>query len=167
MEPPVKFDLMGEPSANGGVTYDRIFVGDEAPFDVKLWQRHVPELYTRFPDNKKDIDKYVREATQAVDSVPLFVLSKLLPLRLQELVGPYLLRTFRRQAGRTMKEALADITQNPRLAALLGSLWIDTGSPPEKVTRFGRARSPRAHVLLRGPRRRPSSAEVLRFCQRW
>jgi hypothetical protein len=132
-EPPVYFDLMGEPDQSGGMTYDRIFIGDERPFDIMLWQKHVPELYKRFPEHKADIDRYIKEAREAVDSIPTFVLSKLLPLWLQELLGPIILRTFRKQASRTMKETLSEITRNPGLAALLGSLWIDTGCPPEDV----------------------------------
>jgi hypothetical protein len=56
---PVPVDLMGEPAdANGGVTYDRVFMqGDEdKPFGFQLYQKHLPELYRRFPDCKAEID---------------------------------------------------------------------------------------------------------------
>jgi len=134
-EEPVIFDLMGEPPCpDGSVVYDRIHVGDDEPFEVKLWQKHVPELYKRFPNNHADIKRFIKAADEAVDGVPCFVISKLFPLWLQKLVAPFLLAGFRRQAGKTMKEALESFTTNPKLAALLGSLWIDTGSPPDKTT---------------------------------
>src|SRR5260370_202724 len=59
----------------------------------------------------------------------MFVLSKLLPTRWRERVGPWLLRGFRKYAGMTTEQYFSKFS-NPRLASLLGSLWLDTGSAP-------------------------------------
>jgi hypothetical protein len=37
----------------------------------------------RFPENTKDIDKWMKEAAEIVDAIPVFVFTKLLPLRWQ------------------------------------------------------------------------------------
>eukprot|EP00455_Lapot_gusevi_P056682 TRINITY_DN9484_c0_g1_i1.p1 TRINITY_DN9484_c0_g1~~TRINITY_DN9484_c0_g1_i1.p1 ORF type:complete len:617 (-),score=87.31 TRINITY_DN9484_c0_g1_i1:11-1861(-) len=134
---PVPCDLMGEnPTADGGVTYDRIVLEgcSQAPFDIQLAQHHMPALYAAFPQHKADIDRYVREAQEAVKSIPIYVLSRLLPWAWQKRLSPWLLRTFHKHASRSQQEALQSITSHAPLASLLGSLWIDTGSPPDRAT---------------------------------
>ncbi len=59
-------------------------------------QTHLSEIYARFPEHRADIDRYLVEAKAAVNSIPMFVLSRLLPWWLQKLLAPVLLRTFRR-----------------------------------------------------------------------
>ena len=67
-----------------------------------------------------------------MDSVPRFVLSKLLPFSWQKFCAPVLLKTWQKHAGMTVKQALEGITDNKKLQAYFGSLWLDTGCPPEK-----------------------------------
>jgi hypothetical protein len=62
-------------------------------------QTHLPEIYARFPEHKAEIDAYLREAKAAVDSIPMYALSRLLPWWLQRLLAPLLLRTFRKYAA--------------------------------------------------------------------
>jgi phytoene dehydrogenase-like protein len=133
---PCECALLGEPpAADGSVVYERVHVQHESePFEFKLWQRHLPDLYKRFPEHRAEIDAWLAAAREAVEAIPRFVLSKLLPFRWQKRLAPLLLRTFRKHAGRTSEDVLKEITKNPRLASVLGSLWLDTGSPPHEAT---------------------------------
>ncbi len=113
-------------------------MGDDeaAPFDLQRFQTHLPALYARFPENKDDIDRYVREAGEACDSLIPYALSRLLPFSWQKFLAPYLLKTFHKHASITQLEALQKITKNPKLASLLGSLWIDICVQPHRATWF-------------------------------
>lgn len=119
------------------LTYERIyFENDPKPFDVQLHQRHLREWKSRFstPEDLEDFDKWLFHARRAVESIPMFVLSKLFPLWLQKLLAPVLLKTFREYGSKTTEQFLKSIVRSPRLASLLGSLWIDTGSPPHRAS---------------------------------
>mmetsp|Transcript_2397 Transcript_2397/g.5727 ORF Transcript_2397/g.5727 Transcript_2397/m.5727 type:complete len:611 (-) Transcript_2397:452-2284(-) len=132
-EIPVPFELMGEtPHPDGSVTYDKLYLGDEPVFELKLWQKHLPDLRKRFPDLQKDIDKYCKEATEAVDCIPTYVFSKLLPFSWQKAIRPYLLRNFVKHTKTSVKDALDKITQDKRLRSLFACMWIDTGIDPFK-----------------------------------
>lgn len=119
-----------------GLADERIVIGSSSaePFHIALWQKHLPALYAKFPKLKADIDRWLYHADKAVNSIPVYVLSRLLPQWLQDLVGPYLLKTFRKYAGMTTEEAFELVTENVELRNLLSSLWIDIGSPPVRGT---------------------------------
>jgi all-trans-retinol 13,14-reductase len=130
-EMPVRFEPMGEPDG----TFDRIVLGDEPPFAIKNGERHLPDLYAQFPEHHDEIEEYLRVSKSVLEKFPLFVMSKALPGWLQKLWHRFILgKTWQRYAGRTIKEVLAEITDEPRLAALLAGQWMDTGSPPDRVS---------------------------------
>jgi len=134
---PVPMDLLGEPTgSDGSLTFERVYVGKDPVFEVKVHQKHMSELRRRFPDCQADIDRYIREADEAVDTVPMFVASKLMPFSWQKFLAPVLLRRWRRHAGRTVQDALESITSNKKLQAYFASLWLDTGCPPDQCCWF-------------------------------
>ena len=62
------------------------------------------------------------------------LVSKVFPGWLQRLWHRFVLgKTWKRYAGRTIQEVLEEITDEPRLAALLAGQWMDTGGPPDRV----------------------------------
>lgn len=128
---PLRFERMGEPDG----TFDRIAIGDSKPFAIKHDERHLPDLYARFPERRAEIDEYLRVSESVLKRFPLFVLSKALPAWLQRPWHRYVLgETWQRYAGRTVKTVLEEITDDPRLAALLAGPWMDTGAPPSRAT---------------------------------
>lgn len=130
-EMPVRFEKMGEPDG----TFDRIALGDAPPFAIKNGEEHLPDLYALFPDHHEAIDEYLRLSEGVLKKFPLFVMSKALPCWLQKLWHRFVLgKVWKQYAGRTVKEVLEEITDEPRLAALLAGQWMDTGSPPDRVS---------------------------------
>lgn len=130
-EMPVRFEKMGEPDG----TFDRIALGNEPPFAIKNGEGHLPDLYALFPEHHDDIEEYLRVSESVLKKFPLFVMSKAFPSWLQKLWHRFVLgKTWKRYAGRTVKEVLEEITDEPRLAALLAGQWMDTGSPPDRVS---------------------------------
>ena len=130
-EMPLRFERMGEPDG----TFDRIALGDDPPFAIKNDEGHLPDLFARFPEHRDDIEEYLRASESVLKRFPLFVMSKAFPGWLQRLWHRLVLgKTWKRYAGRTIKEVLEEITDEPRLAALLAGQWMDTGGPPDRVT---------------------------------
>ncbi len=130
-EMPVRFEQLGEPDG----TFDRLALGNEPPFSIKNGERHLPDLYEQFPEHHHDIDEYLRISESVLTKFPLFVMSKALPGWLQKLWHRFVLgKTWKEYAGRTLKDVLNEITDEPKLAALLAGQWMDTGSPPDRVS---------------------------------
>ena len=128
-EMPVRFERMGEPDG----TFDRIAIGADPPFAIKDDEAHLPDLFARFPERRSEIEEYLRVSDRVLKRFPLFVLSKLLPAWLRRPWHRFVLgKTWKQYAGRTIKEVLQEITDDPRLAGLLAGQWIDTGSTPDR-----------------------------------
>jgi phytoene dehydrogenase-like protein len=130
-EMPLRFERMGEPDG----TFDRIALGSEPPFAIKHDEAHLPDLYARFPERRDDIDEFLRVSEKVLKRFPLFVLSKALPAWLQKPWHRHVLgETWQRYAGRSLKEVLHEITDDPLLAGLLAGPWMDTGAPPDRAS---------------------------------
>jgi phytoene dehydrogenase-like protein len=130
-EMPLRFERMGEPDG----TFDRIALGSEPPFAIKHDEAHLPDLYARFPERRDDIDEFLRVSEKVLKRFPLFVLSKALPAWLQKPWHRHVLgETWQRYAGRSLKEVLQEITDDPLLAGLLAGPWMDTGAPPDRAS---------------------------------
>jgi phytoene dehydrogenase-like protein len=130
-EMPVRFERMGEPDG----TFDRIALGDAPLFAVKHGEAHLPELHARFPGRSAEIERYLEISERILKRFPLFVASRLLPLPLQRVWHRFVLgRTWQRYAGRTIREVLDEITDDPELAGLLSGPWMDTGAPPDRAS---------------------------------
>jgi len=130
-EMPLRFERMGEPDG----TFDRIALGSEPPFAIKHDEAHLPDLYARFPERKDDIDEFLRVSEQVLKRFPLFVLSKAFPAWLQKPWHRHVLgETWQRYAGRSLKEVLQEITDEPLLAGLLAGPWMDSGAPPDRAS---------------------------------
>jgi all-trans-retinol 13,14-reductase len=130
-EMPLRFERMGEPDG----TFDRIALGDSPPFAIKHDEAHLPELFAQFPERREEIEEYLRISESVLKRFPLFVVSKAFPAWLKRPWHRFVLgRTWERYAGRTVKEVLQEITDEPRLAALLAGQWMDTGAPPDRAS---------------------------------
>ena len=130
-EMPLRFERMGEPDG----TFDRIAVGNEPPFAIKHDEAHLPDLYALFPERRAEIDEYLRVSEQVLKRFPLFVMSKAFPTWFQKPWHRFVLgKTWRRYAGRSFREVLEEITDEPLLAGILAGQWMDTGSPPDRAS---------------------------------
>ena len=130
-EMPVRFERMGEPDG----TFDRIAIGADPPFAIKEDEAHLPDLFARFPERRSEIEEYLRVSDSVLKRFPLFVLSKVFPAWLRRPWHRFVLgKAWEQYAGRTIKEVLQEITNEPRLAGLLAGQWIDTGSTPDRTS---------------------------------
>eukprot|EP01104_Vermistella_antarctica_P001344 TRINITY_DN11397_c0_g1_i1.p1 TRINITY_DN11397_c0_g1~~TRINITY_DN11397_c0_g1_i1.p1 ORF type:complete len:601 (-),score=148.88 TRINITY_DN11397_c0_g1_i1:101-1903(-) len=129
----IPFDRLGD--ENGA--FDRIVIGDDAPFDLKHGETHL-DLWRAMcvtDEDRAGLEEYLKISTSLNNHVGLYVLSKLFPRSWQPLFWRLFLGKFSKWAKLTAKEALFKLLpNNAKLRAHLCSLWIDTGSRPDQCT---------------------------------
>jgi all-trans-retinol 13,14-reductase len=89
-------------------------------------------LLEHFPDETKAIDRYLKMLDAVTRYMPLKVMDKLLPGLLS---NPY--KVFKRFGlpsyfKKTTYEVLSELTDNPKLIAVLTGQWGDCGLPPKQ-----------------------------------
>jgi hypothetical protein len=124
--PRVEFKKMGEPDG----TFDKIVLGDSAPFFIKHHEAHLSELRKMFPsaEDQAAIDQYMTISEGLLKSTPVYILSKFLPLWMQKLIWKFFLKHFAKYSGQPALDVLRGISKNKKLVSLLCGLWIDTGT---------------------------------------
>jgi all-trans-retinol 13,14-reductase len=122
--------------ADMGDVYDRFVIGDEAFEYVKGAPAFADRMKSYFPDEARGIDQYVARITAAVRKSRLFFAEKAVPEFVARLAGGAMRRPLLREARRTTREVLAEITSNPRLAAVLTGQWGCYGLPPAQSSFF-------------------------------
>ena len=120
--PPVKFEKLGEGPEKE--VFDKVVLGDSEPFHVMHGEEHLRRLYEMFPENQRDIDRYLELSQNMVALFPLFCVYKSLPAWCQSWWwNTFLSGTWSEYAGKTAESVLGEITQNPKLASILSGLW--------------------------------------------
>ena len=116
--------------ADMGEVYDRVIIDGDI-YDLPKGRRNLRAmLVERFPGQETAIDGYF-EAVHAAASASLpFQAAKALPGPIATVVGPLLQRRFRQWSDRTTEEVLAELTDDPRLIAVLTAQLGDYGLPP-------------------------------------
>ena len=120
--------------ADMGDVYDRIRFGDEIfPF-YKGKQAFIDGLKSAFPDPKdqKSIDEYIQLIYAAAREARGFFTEKAMPKMVAGVLGNRMRKGFLRYASRTTLDVLKDITQNPKLIAVLTAQYGDYGLPPSQ-----------------------------------
>ncbi len=113
-----------------GDVYDRIVLGDRV-FDLVAGPERFREtLAESFPQEAAGIDRYVETIRRVAGASGPYFAEKALPGPLAAVAGPLLRRKFLKYARRTTREALAEFTRDPDLAAVLTGQWGDYGLPP-------------------------------------
>jgi len=137
--PPVRTPKLGEPDG----TYERIVFasGEEPPLEIK---GGIPELRAalcrRFPRHAAAIRAYFELCDTVQLRFALWILSALLPMRLRlALLRSRLMAPWRRWAGVTTADALDEVlpgdeVEARKLRTLASGLWLDTGSPPSRMS---------------------------------
>uniref|UniRef100_A0A0G4HEK9 Amine oxidase domain-containing protein n=1 Tax=Chromera velia CCMP2878 TaxID=1169474 RepID=A0A0G4HEK9_9ALVE len=128
----VPFELMGEEDG----TFDRIILGEEE-FKIKQGEKHLPEMYKRFgsgPEGKRAIDKYLKLSNDAMATLKVFFLARLLPKWMQNLIWYFCNGSLERLAKPTGEEVIRSLSKDRKLVSLLSSMWIDTGARPDRAS---------------------------------
>lgn len=103
----------------------------EFPDNPKQFRANLLEA---FPGQGEAIDEFLSRAKAATLAMQSFYLSRTLPQPLSWLVETLLARDARQAHAMTVEQVLDEITDDPRLRAVLVSQWGYYGAPPSKAS---------------------------------
>lgn len=129
--------------ADMGEVYDTIVIGDDRYELVAGRERFRQRMHEYFPRQRDAIDRYLERLRATVRTSKRFFLEKVLPPALGTLASPALRWPALREARRTVRDVLGEITDDPRLAGVLTGQYGDYGLPPGQASWF-------MHALLVG-----------------
>ncbi len=116
--------------ADMGDVYDRIIIGDNTYDLVKGYENYRAKLHEYFPDEKEAIDRYLQKVVSTVKKAGLFFAEKAVPPFVSTLFGGMMRRPMLKEATRTTREVLEELTQNQELIAVLTGQFGDYGLVP-------------------------------------
>jgi all-trans-retinol 13,14-reductase len=124
--------------ADMGEVYDTIVIGDDHYQFVAGRERFRQRMHEYFPHPRHiaAIDLYLDRIRDTVRTSKRYFLEKALPPLLGRLSSPLLRAPALRESNRTVKQVMAEITDTPRLAAVLTGQYGDYGLPPSQASWF-------------------------------
>jgi all-trans-retinol 13,14-reductase len=121
--------------ADMGEVYDTIVIGDDR-YELVAGRRNFRErMHAYFPHQHAAIDRYLDLIRATVHKSRRFFLEKALPPALGRLSSPALRWPALRDARRTVKDVLAELTDDPRLAGVLATTASRPGRRAGSCTR--------------------------------
>lgn len=133
------FDFLTEGElewADMGDVYDRIIIGPNAYDFVKGLERFRERMHEYFPSDKNAIDAYLGKVVATAKKAQLFFAEKALPPLVSRLFGGMMRRPALKEATRTTREVLEEITSNQELIGVLTGQFGDYGLVPAKSSFF-------------------------------
>lgn len=117
--------------ADMGEVYDRVIIDGDV-YDLPKGRGNLRAmLLARFPGQESAIDGYFAAVHAAASASMPYQAAKTLPGPVAAVVGPLLQRRFRQWSDHTTREVLAELTDDPRLIAVLTAQLGDYGLPPD------------------------------------
>lgn len=118
--------------ADFGDTYDEIVIGEDRYAYRRGRDAWRDTMCGYFPSETRAIDRYLKRVESLFLPSRLYFADKVLPRGLSRFVGPALRAPLRRIARASLHDVLTDLTDNPRLRAVLAGQWGDYGLPPRE-----------------------------------
>ncbi len=112
--------------------YDRIIFPDKSYDFIAPEEKFIESLSAHFPEEEKNIRNYVNLLHTQVKSGKGFFASKALPNWLAPFLRYTMTKQFFKNADKTTKEVLQELTENEKLLGVLTGQWGDHGLPPER-----------------------------------
>jgi all-trans-retinol 13,14-reductase len=122
--------------ASLGEVYDTIVIGEDRYELLAGREAFRERLHSYFPTRRREIDLYLSRIEATERKAGPFFLEKALPAPLAAVAGPLLRWPAMRAARRTVAEAMAEITSDPRLVGVLTGQYGDYGLPPGEASFF-------------------------------
>ena len=122
--------------ADMGDVYDRIILGESAYDLVKGFENFRAQMHEYFPQEKDAINQYLEKVIATAKKAQMFVAEKAAPPFVATLFGGMMRRPILKEATRTTREVLEEITQNQELIGVLTGQFGDYGLVPAKSSFF-------------------------------
>jgi len=132
--PPIRMEFIGD--STNQCMEKAVFGDEDLSFYIKLYEKHIPDLYKMFPEpeDRKSIDEFLRISKSLANWYPIWIISKMFPLRIQKIISKLFFGFFMEYAGQTTTEVMSKLTTNKKLISVLLLWWFTAGSPPDKCS---------------------------------
>jgi all-trans-retinol 13,14-reductase len=118
--------------ADMGDVYDRIILGEDAYDFVKGRERFAARMHEYFPNERDAIDRYLDKVIATVKKGAMFFAEKAVPPVVSSVFGGMMRRPALKEAQRTTREVLEELTSNQELIGVLTGQFGDYGLVPAK-----------------------------------
>ncbi len=119
--------------ASLGPVYDEFYFPDDFHIDFPdTPDKFRDNLIAAFPSEVEAIDRWLKLARETAGGMRSYYLSRTLPTKLGRAAEKLLARSAARLFERRTAEVVAELTDDPRLRAVLVSQWGYYGSPPSR-----------------------------------
>ena len=122
--------------ADMGDVYDRIILGENSYDYVKGLENLRSQLHEYFPSEKDAINQYLEKVLSTAKKAQLFFAEKAVPPFVSKVFGGMMRRGLLKEAARTTREVLEEITQNQELIGVLTGQFGDYGLVPSESSFF-------------------------------
>jgi len=122
--------------ADMGDVYDRIILGDNSYDLVKGLENFRAQMHEYFPREKDAINEYLEKVIATAKKAQMFFAEKAMPPFVSKLFGGMMRRGVVKEALRTTREVLEEITQDQELIGVLTGQFGDYGLVPSESNFF-------------------------------
>ena len=122
--------------ADMGEVYDRIILGENSYDFVKGLENFRAQLHEYFPSDKDAINEYLEKVLSTAKKAQMFFAEKAVPPFVSTLFGGMMRRPLLKDATRTTREVIEEITQNQELIGVLTGQFGDYGLVPDESSFF-------------------------------
>lgn len=122
--------------ADMGDVYDRIILGENSYDYVKGLENFRAQMHEYFPSEKDAINQYIEKVIATAKKAQLFFAEKAVPPFVSTLFGGMMRRPLLKEATRTTREVIEEITQNQELIGVLTGQFGDYGLVPAESSFF-------------------------------
>lgn len=119
-----------------GEVFDTVIVDGERYELVKGRRAMRERLHGYFPDDRDAIDGYFERVQEAVGTAKGFFMEKAMPRAVATVIGGVMRRKALKHSRKTTLDVLRELTDNPRLIAVLAAQYGDYGLPPAQSSFF-------------------------------
>lgn len=118
-----------------GTIYDVLHIGSADPLLLsRPCEAQVLDLKERFPDESKAIDAWFEAVHKGREAAMAVLQTRGMPQPIGAFLEWWKRGDLQRWCGRTTAEVVAEITNNPELAAVFFAQWGDHGGRPSKAS---------------------------------
>ena len=118
-----------------GSIYDTLHIGDSKPLSLsRPYEAQEMDLKDRFPDHAEAIEAWTHALREGRDAMYKIFPTRAMPKIAGDVLDWWNWRAIEKWCGRTTKEVIDDLTDNPELAAVMAAQWGDHGGRPSKAS---------------------------------
>ena len=122
--------------ADMGDVYDRIILGENSYDYVKGLENFRAQLHEYFPSEQDAINQYIEKVLTTAKKAQLFFAEKAVPPFVSKVFGGMMRRGLLKDAARTTRAVLEEMTQNQELIGVLTGQFGDYGLVPSESSFF-------------------------------